>query len=371
MIFVAGGGGNNHMEVAIVAKNANILPSPANHTWAPGVVISNEARVLEKLDLDVRVYCAQGSKVAGRVVDFDMPSAADAFSDLDPDQRNIRAAFYNNVYQLKVIDHLRQHPVDVLHLHDYRDYPLYRAANLNIPMVVTLHGDYFANLDKMPEAVRSEINSAQIIAIGETPKLPAGIKPPFAVIDNLLDLNRFSYVAKPKDRVVYVGRLITDKGPDLAIKAAHLAHVKIGLYGEILGGQVWIDNMQELLKSSSQATYHGFLQYAKVNQAFNAKALLLPMREPEGFGNVVIEAMVSGTPVITFGLGGTKSLIKEGVNGFLIEPGNIVAMAEAIKKVGEIDRRRCREYTLKRFDELVIGQKLIDVFQRVIEGFKR
>lgn len=358
------------MKIAIVARNGDILPTPTTLTWAPGIVITNEARVLTKLGHNIRVYCAKGSKVDGDVVDFGMPPASETFATLDQPQKNIRNVYFNIVYQLKVIEHLRKNPVDIIHLHTYRDFPLYKEANLNIPIVVTIHNDFFRSFKLMPDFLRTLINEINIIAIGHIDQMPKGIKPPVAIVPNILDLQRFKFIAEPKNRIVFTGRLIPGKGPDLAIEAARLANIEIGLYGQLFGEEEWKDNLHELFKNSSHATYHGYLPHNEVNETFDAKALLLPIRDAEGFPSVVIEAMASGTPVIAFRMGGTKDLIKDGVNGFLVEPGNLEAMVEAIKRIGEIDRKKCREYVLNRFNELELGSKLVNVLQTVIDEFK-
>lgn len=358
------------MKIAIVANNRNILPSPPHHTWAPGVVMWNEARVLEKMGLEIRTYCAKGSEACGEVIDFDMLSCKDAISDVDPDQKIIRDEFYRNVFQSRVIQHLRDNSVDIIHLHDYRVYPIYRDVNLNIPIVVTVHGDYFHNFDKTPTPARLDINEMNIIALGKTLKLPEGIKPPITVVPNILDLRAFSFIEKPKSNFVYVGRMTFGKGPDLAIEAARLAGVKIELYGESFGNIEWEEKMNELFRQSPHACYRGFLLHKDVAPAYDAKALIFSMREPEGFPSTVLESAASGTPVITFGLGGTADIIKDGVNGFMVEPGNIEAMAAAIKRIDEIDRRRCREYALEQFGESKIGKQLVDTFQKVIDSFK-
>lgn len=93
------------------------------------------------------------------------------------------------------------------------------------------------------------------------------------------------------------------------------------------------------------------------------------MRGAEGFPSVVIESMVSGTPVIAFAISGVRNLIKDGVNGFLVKPGDIKGIAEAIKKIDTIDRKKCREFTLKQFNELTISNKLIATFEKTIKEY--
>jgi glycosyltransferase involved in cell wall biosynthesis len=63
---------------------------------------------------------------------------------------------------------------------------------------------------------------------------------------------------------------------------------------------------------------------------------------PEPFGRVIIEAMALGRPVIATALGGPLEIIKHGHNGFLIEPGDPAALAEAIITLAADEKERTR-----------------------------
>lgn len=53
----------------------------------------------------------------------------------------------------------------------------------------------------------------------------------------------------------------------------------------------------------------------------------------EGMGRVLVEAMAAGKPVVASGVGGILDLVKDGLNGFLVEPGNPGALCDAIRKL--------------------------------------
>jgi glycosyltransferase involved in cell wall biosynthesis len=61
-----------------------------------------------------------------------------------------------------------------------------------------------------------------------------------------------------------------------------------------------------------------------------ASVLVLPSKS-EGLGRVVIEAMATGTPVIGSRVGGIPELVEDGVNGFLVTPGDESALAEKMR----------------------------------------
>src|SRR5207249_5401856 len=67
-----------------------------------------------------------------------------------------------------------------------------------------------------------------------------------------------------------------------------------------------------------------------------AKALLFPVREPEPFGLVLVEAAASGTPVVGTPFGAVPEIVVEGETGFLSS--NQDDMAAALGRLGEIGR---------------------------------
>jgi glycosyltransferase involved in cell wall biosynthesis len=67
--------------------------------------------------------------------------------------------------------------------------------------------------------------------------------------------------------------------------------------------------------------------------------LVLPSLN-EGMGRVLVEAMAAGKPVVGSRLGGIKDLIKEGENGYAVEPGDVDGLAEAIRVLLGNEERR-------------------------------
>ena len=94
----------------------------------------------------------------------------------------------------------------------------------------------------------------------------------------------------------------------------------------------------------------------------NADVLLLPS-DYESFGRVLVEAMAAGVPPVAFAVGGVPEVVEDGVQGMLIAPGDVDAMAEAVMRLlgddalrarmGEEGRRRARAFTIERHVERI------------------
>jgi len=100
---------------------------------------------------------------------------------------------------------------------------------------------------------------------------------------------------------------------------------------------------------------------AKQSFLSGAKALLFPINWPEPFGLVMIEAMACGTPVIAFRSGSVPEVVDEGVTGFVIE--NEEEAIQAVKRIGELDRRQVRAQFEKRFTAKRMAQQYLQAYQ--------
>jgi glycosyltransferase involved in cell wall biosynthesis len=87
---------------------------------------------------------------------------------------------------------------------------------------------------------------------------------------------------------------------------------------------------------------------------------VVPSLWPEGFGLVILEAMLSGCAIVATGHGGALEILENEVSGLLVPPGDAEALASAIerlvtdkelrRRLGEAAERRAKEdFTLDRF----------------------
>lgn len=171
--------------------------------------------------------------------------------------------------------------------------------------------------------------------------------------------------------IVAVGRLTKQKGFDLLIKAIYLSLSKINIKLFILGDGELKNELKDLvddLELGDNVFFTGFVEnpWAEISRA----DLFVLSSRWEGFGNVIIEAMASGTPVLATECDfGPSEIIKDGENGLLVKPGDIELLSNAIvqiilKKEWNISFVENASKSIQRFSTNVIIGEYQDIYKR-------
>ena len=95
----------------------------------------------------------------------------------------------------------------------------------------------------------------------------------------------------------------------------------------------------------------------------NARALLFPIDWPEPFGLVMIESMACGTPVIGWNAGSVPEIIEHGKTGFIVN--NMTEAAEAVDKIGTINRQNVRAIFEQRFTANRMANDYLQVYMNL------
>jgi UDP-glucose:tetrahydrobiopterin glucosyltransferase len=94
--------------------------------------------------------------------------------------------------------------------------------------------------------------------------------------------------------------------------------------------------------------------------------MLMTPRWVEAFGNVAIEALACGVPVIAYRRGGPAEIITDGKTGFLVEPDSVEGLVAAIGRLDEIDRADCRHAAETVFSQSAWGNVVESWFDRLV-----
>jgi glycosyltransferase involved in cell wall biosynthesis len=231
---------------------------------------------------------------------------------------------------------------DVVHNHAGVE-GLVLAATSRTPVVSTMHNPYVARTQPIWDAYPwfhhavSEASAATFPTRGALPPIHHGI-----------DIASF-VVGEPQGYLLFLGRFSPTKGAERAIQAARQAGRRLIMAGKIDAPDV--DHVRDAIEpwiDGDRIRYIGEVDAdAKRPLLAGADALLFPIEWDEPFGLVMIEALASGTPVIGFRRASVPEIVEDGRTGFVVD--DVVAMAAAIGRLGEIDRGACRTAAERRF----------------------
>jgi len=187
------------------------------------------------------------------------------------------------------------------------------------------------------------------------------------IIYNGLNTDQFKFNANPKDYLLFLGRVVHEKGVEDAIQIAKETKSKL-----IIAGESTKEYFEEKIKPKldRNITYVGPVDFKKKIKLFReAKALLHPHLYAEGFGNSLIEAQASGTPVIAYPHGSTPEVVMDKKTGFIVK--NIKEAKEALKNIDKIKREDCRKFVEDNFtiEKMVDGYE--EMFKKVIVQSKK
>jgi glycosyltransferase involved in cell wall biosynthesis len=151
-----------------------------------------------------------------------------------------------------------------------------------------------------------------------------------------------------KPRLVYLGRLIPEKGPDIAVEVAARTGAQLDLLGPIPIGQQRFFDEKVRPHLNARIRYRGHVpHHLLADYLSGASALLMPIRWQEPFGLVMIEAMAHGVPVIGFDRGAVPEVIAHGVSGYLVNSTD--EMCRAVQALDQLPADGSRRHVHERF----------------------
>ncbi len=284
---------------------------------------------------------------------------------------------------------LRRMSPALIEVHNRPEIALRLARRLpHVPVTLLLHNDPQSMRAARTPAERAILLRRMALVMTSSgyllDRLLDGLEAPpgsVAVQPNCIDLAELPE-PRPRERLIlFAGRVVPDKGPDMFVAACSRALPQLlGWRAEIIGADRFSETspstafVRSVRKAAVDAgvTMVGYLDHPLVLEA-NARASIavVPSRWPEPFGLTALEALASGAALITSGRGGLREVA--GDAAVYVDPDSPASIADAILRLakdaalrealGAAGRERARQ-----FDVSVAAERIAALRRQVLAG---
>jgi len=341
------------MRVAMVAPLIeSVPPSMYGGTERVIAVLTEE---LVRRDHDVTLFASGDSQTSARLV----PCSERALRG-DAEVRDTVA--YTLIEMGEV--YARAAEFDVIHNHnDYLGFSFARLAPT--PTVSTTHG----RLD-LPEVQRiyGYYAEQRLVSISRNQRSWLPHANWVGTVHNAIDIVNYHFRPEPGGYLVFLGRISPEKRPDRAIEIARDVGMRLIIAAKVdpVDKAYYEHAIQPLIKSNlGLVEFIGEVNEREKDELLGgAFAYLFPVDWPEPFGLTMAEAMATGTPVIATRNGSVPEVVADGRTGFVCD--TLAGMIQAVERVGEIDRRACREHVERHFSPAAMADGYERVYANIV-----
>lgn len=233
--------------------------------------------------------------------------------------------FWPFIAYLRLVETHRQHPFSLIHAHGPASsfVAAFAAQTLRLPAITTVHGTHLMDLhSKNPRTwfqrrAYTQKKFAAVISVSSAFLKYPNVNTNIQVIPNGVDVTEFDVVRVdkyPDPTLIWVGRDDPSKGVNILRQAIAKVRKKV-------------PNLQAKLVTGGALTGKALIRAYKRSHLFVLPSLA------EGQPITLLEAWAAKLPVVATSVGDNPSMVKNGINGYLVEPGNSTQLADAIHRV--------------------------------------
>ncbi|HRR33282.1 MAG TPA: glycosyltransferase family 4 protein [Kiritimatiellia bacterium] len=281
---------------------------------------------------------------------------------------------------------------DLIHFRSRVPGWLVRLANgsLRLPVVSTVHGfnsvSPYSRIMTTGERVICPSTAVldYVRAHYGTPRqrlrlIPRGIDPqrfdPAKTDAAFMADFRRSFALEGRFVVLGVGRITQLKGYDVLIDATAAARERLPTIKTVIVGGAeparaeYAEILRERVRNLGLEDHVVFAgSQSRVADIYACGDVLVSgnRSKPEAFGRSMAEALAMGCPVIATRFGGALDIVREGINGWLVEPGDVAQLADRLVEASRHTLTGLREDALARFSLDQMVNKTLAVYEEVL-----
>ena len=189
------------------------------------------------------------------------------------------------------------------------------------------------------------------------------------IIGNGFKLDNYTFQDIVRGPLAWVGRVAPEKGLEDAVYVANELGEKIKVWG-FKEDETYASKIEQ---SFPQGTidWMGFVSTNELQKELGkCRVLLNTPKWNEAYGNVIVEALACGVPVIAYKRGGPSEIIQHGQTGYLAEPDDKKNMLSYVEIIGKIKRKKCREWVEKNASSDIFAKKVVNWLNELIHEYR-
>ncbi len=313
---------------------------------------------------------------------------------------------YNDYYKLSsiyseyLLKILIKEKIDIVHFQDYQMMPGIAAVPSCIKSVFSLHAPLLNTINPvLSEWIKKHISSSDKVILSiddysEVAKMIGVQKDNISVIPPIIDTELMNYSDEVEENInlnfptgsvviTCVQRFDSKSGQDQLVRAFNEVRKKYNNTYLVLVGEssftdtisgvrknyfLEIKELVDKFKISDRVIFVGNVDYSKLSAIYNKSDIVVMLSRMECFGLAINESMYKGKPLVVTNVGGLASQVRDGINGFVVEVGNIPETINALSKLCESVKLRnslgknSKLIFMKEYDPKIVLPKYYNLY---------
>ena len=255
---------------------------------------------------------------------------------------------------------------DIILNFSYDWLPIWMTLNINIPIahIISMASESFVISNLISKVYSKFPNNFAFHTKIQASDYPFIENP--TILGNGFNLGNYIFQDCKNGPLGWVGRVAPEKGLEDAAYVANALGEKLNVWG-IVQDESYASKIEKLFPTGI-LEWKGFLKTDKLQKELGAcRALLNTPKWNEAYGNVVVEALACGVPVVAYKRGGPSEIIQHGKTGYLAKSDDKESLLNYLKIINNIDRKNCREWVETNASSDIFASKVLSWLKTVIK----
>ena len=258
---------------------------------------------------------------------------------------------------------------DVILNFSYDFLPIYETLKSDKPIahLISMGDESFEIRKVISKVYKQYPNNFAFHTLSQAMDFPFIKKP--NIVGNGFDLSNYKFQDRKNGPLGWVGRVAPEKGLEDAVYVANELGENLKVWG-LIEDKEYASNIEKNYPKGL-ISWQGFLETNELQvELGKCRALINTPKWNEAYGNVVVEAMACGVPVVAYKRGGPSELIIHGETGFLVTPDDTKKLVLFVKRINDISRQKCRDWVEENASSEIFANKVTQWIESIKKDYR-